>query len=90
VEVVIDERFGIREVAERMFGRYKPKQLRIDEKKRRVEIDKSVIKLSELMELLYCEKGKLIQDFSIDEPKFEDVYLKVTADQNMEHDDSGT
>jgi hypothetical protein len=84
VELFTDEKASLRSLAEQIFEKYSPKQLKINDKKRRVEVEKSVIKLSELMELLLSFKDKLIKDFNIDEPKFEDVYLQVTVDDSID------
>lgn len=43
------------------------------------------MKLSELMRLLATSAAqKLIIDFNIDEPKLEDVYLLLTADEDAD------
>lgn len=39
------------------------------------------------MEVLYHYTGKLFNDFNIDEPKLEDVYLHLTADEQVEMQD---
>jgi hypothetical protein len=66
IELSVEEEEKFEAVALQIFNKFKRNKIKVNEKKRRVEIQKSDIKLSELMELLLSCKDKYIKDFNID------------------------
>ena len=53
-----------------------------------IEIQKDQVKLSELLQYLIALKNKeIIQNYRIDEPSLEDVYINLTRnDENIENE----